>query len=516
MKIPDSLQRLHTDILAEMLSNISDDIDKTEGSFIYDSLAPVSIELAILYKELIEILKRAFVQSSYDEYLDYLGEQFGVTRKKEAKATGTVLFTGETNTVIPSGLLISTTGDSMSEPIEFITVEQAVIGASGQAYVKVEALNGGTKGNVPINTINMICNYVNGLSAVINETPTSGGADVEDDDSLRQRILEKIREYLTGGSIGDYKKWAKDVEGVGDVAVAPCKYGAGTVSIAVLDANLEPATDELLKRVEEYIAEFYEYIFEAENFLTDGYGITAEDLEDDSYTSIKMVYSASGSGKISKSFILDDNGIWCARVRVKVDNNTNNDELLRISVRDEGTNVPCKQSYFTDDNAEIILSASDLQTSFNFVDLDFVYSGNPVRIEIERLTSDTSTTVYIDYVLVKSTFAKDTENCKLPVGVRLYVERPNVVLINIYANVMLKSGYTLSDVKARFAQKVEEYLKSIIFKDDNDVQYVRIVYLLLDTEGIKNYSGLLVNGDTLDINIGRQEIAKLGDITLVM
>lgn len=514
--IPESLQKGYWELLNELISYVPSDIDTSEGSIVRDLLSPIAIELTNIYVELQEILKRAFVDTSYDEWMDLKAKEFGLERKPASKAVGSVTFTGQAGTIIPAGTIVSTQSDAVSEAITFETTREAMIGADGTVTVSIQAVEEGTKGNVGANTITLLETYIAGVESVTNENPTTGGADIEDDDSLRQRILEKIREYLTGGSIGDYKKWAKDVEGVGDVAVAPCKYGAGTVSIAVLDANLEPATDELLKRVEEYIAEFYEYIFEAENFLTDGYGITAEDLEDDSYTSIKMVYSASGSGKISKSFILDDNGIWCARVRVKVDNNTNNDELLRISVRDEGTNVPCKQSYFTDDNAEIILSASDLQTSFNFVDLDFVYSGNPVRIEIERLTSDTSTTVYIDYVLVKSTFAKDTENCKLPVGVRLYVERPNVVLINIYANVMLKSGYTLSDVKARFAQKVEEYLKSIIFKDDNDVQYVRIGYLLLDTEGIKNYSGLLVNGDTLDINIGRQEIAKLGDITLVM
>ncbi len=509
MKIPDSLQRLHTDILAEMLSNISDDIDKTEGSFIYDSLAPVSIELAILYKELIEILKRAFVQSSYDEYLDYLGEQFGVTRKKEAKATGTVLFTGETNTVIPSGLLISTTGDSMSEPVEFITVEQAVIGASGQAYVKIEALNGGTKGNVPINTINMICNYVNGLSAVINETPTSGGTDIEDDDSLRNRILEKVREYLTGGSIGDYKKRAKEVAGVGKVSVVPSKYGAGTVSIAVLDSNLNVASDGLIKAVEEHIAEFYEYGYEAESFDVNG-NITIVDLPDDTYSSVKLV-----SGKITKTISLDDYGIWNLSVRFKVNNTSNNAGLVSISVINTVSGQIVKQSYFSEDESYIVYSASDLSIDFKDYSLDFVYAGNPLRLEIERLSGDATTELYIDRAVVKSTFAKDTPDCKLPVGVRLYVEKPSIIPISIYANVTLKNGYILEDVKNRFSQKVDEYLKSIIFEDENDVLYVRIGYLLLETDGVKKYTGLLINGDTVDVSIGKQEVAVLQEVNLV-
>jgi len=515
MKIPDSLQRLHTDILAEMLSNISDDIDKTEGSFIYDSLAPVSIELAILYKELIEILKRAFVQSSYDEYLDYLGEQFGVTRKREAKATGTVLFTGETNTVIPSGLLISTTGDSMSEPVEFITVEQAVIGASGQAYVKVEALNGGAKGNVPVNTINMICNYINGLSAVINETPTSGGADIENDDDYRERILEKVKEYITGGSKADYKRWALEVEGVGNASVEPAKYGAGTVSVAILDSSLNLPSDELVKDVEDYIAPKWIYEYEAENFTKSGYGVSNEDLPDDIGESAKFQYDSQGEGAIKRGLTFDSQGLWTARIRVKVDDNTGGNNLLQIGIWDIDNGEWAKTSVFNESPAVKILKASDMETSFRYIDIPFLYNGNNLEIRITRLIDDVTTIVWVDRISITSNFCKDTGEGKAPIGAKVYIEKPTEVLIDIYSLVTLKAGYNIDNVKANFRNKVEEYLKSLTFKEENDVIYVRIGYLLLETEGIKTYTGLLVNGDILDIPIGTQEIAKLGTITLV-
>lgn len=514
--IPESLQKGYWEILEELLSYVPSDIDTSEGSIIRDLLSPVSIETASLLVELQEILKRGFVDTSYDEWLDLKAQEFGLERKQATKSIGSIKFTGESGTIIPAGTIVSTVADAVSEAIAFETTEEVTIGSDGTATASIQALEEGSKGNVKAGSITILENSISGVESVINEEATSGGSETESDDSLRARILEKAREYLTGGSIGDYKRWAKEVEGVGEVSVIPCKYGAGTVSISVLDSNLEPASDELLKKVEQHIAEFYEYIFEAENFNISGYGVNNEDLEDDSYYSVKMQYHSSGSGKITKVIELDDYGIWALYVRTKVDENSNNNPLLKVSVYNNSNNELVRQSYFSDDLATITFSASDLTTSYDFYEIDFIYDGNPVRVEIERLGEDTSTTVFIDYTMVKSTFAKDSSDCKLPVGVRLYVEQPGVLTIDVYASVFLKSGYSLNDVVSRFSLKVKDYLKSLIFKDENDVQYVKIGYLLLDTEGVRNYSGLLVNGNTLDITIGKQEIAKLGTVNLVI
>lgn len=507
--IPDSLQKSYTDILQELLALVPADIDTSEGSIARDLLSPIAMELAIVLVELQEILKRGFIDTSYDEWLDLKASEYGLIRKPSRKATGSVTFKGTEGTIIPSGTDISTVADAVSESIAFVTTSDGVIGSSGEVTIPVEAVEKGAKGNVKAGAIVNLETPIQGVESITNYEATSGGTDIEDDDSLRNRILEKVREYLTGGSIGDYKKWAKEVAGVGKVSVVPSKYGAGTVSIAVLDSNLNVASDGLIEAVEEHIAEFYEYGYEAENFDING-NITIVDLPDDTYSSVKLV-----SGKITKTISLDDYGIWNLSVRLKVNNISNNAGLVSISVIDTVSGQTVKQSYFSEDESYIVYSASDLTVDFKNYSLDFVYAGNPLRIEIERLSGDTTTELYIDRAVVKSTFAKDTPDCKLPVGVRLYVEKPSIIPISVYANVTLKNGYILEDVKNRFSQKVDEYLKSIIFEDENDVLYVRIGYLLLETDGVKKYTGLLINGDTVDVSIGKQEVAVLQEVNLV-
>ncbi|MDY3119148.1 MAG: hypothetical protein SOW18_06395, partial [Peptoniphilus sp.] len=47
-------------ILSDLMARVPDDIDKREGSVIYDALAPVAIELMILYYEHADMVKNSF------------------------------------------------------------------------------------------------------------------------------------------------------------------------------------------------------------------------------------------------------------------------------------------------------------------------------------------------------------------------------------------------------------------------------------------------------------------------
>ncbi len=44
-----------------------------------------------------------------------------------------------------------------------------------------------------------------------------------------------------------YKQWAEELDGVGRAKVFPLWDGDGTVKIVVTDANMQPASDVLLK-----------------------------------------------------------------------------------------------------------------------------------------------------------------------------------------------------------------------------------------------------------------------------
>lgn len=504
--IPESLQKGYWEILEELLSYVPSDIDTSEGSIIRDLLSPVSIETASLLVELQEILKRGFVDTSYDEWLDLKAQEFGLERKQATKSIGSIKFTGESGTIIPAGTIVSTVADAVSEAIAFETTEEVTIGSDGTATASIQALEEGSKGNVKAGSITILENSISGVESVINEEATSGGSETESDDSLRARILEKAREYLTGGSIGDYKRWAKEVEGVGEVSVVPCKYGAGTVGIEVLDSNLEPANDELLKKVEEYISPRWAYDFEAEN--CSGENISVEDVAGDSNLSARL----NGIGSFIKLEItLDRKGIWAVNCRLKTEG-ASLDNSARIVVLDKNGNI-VKGDFLGIRLAEKVLSDGDIGTDWNNIELEFLYEEEPVCLKIERLGDST---VWVDSFEIKSCFARDDIESKIPVGVRLYVERPEIIYLDVYAVVRLKSGYTIDGVKERFEESLEEYLKSLIFKPDNDILYAKVGNLLLSVEGVKTYNGLLINGDTLDITLGSQRIAKVNSITLTI
>ena len=55
----------YEEILERMLERVPDDMDKREGSLIYDALAPAAIELQIMYIELDVILKETTLPGSF-------------------------------------------------------------------------------------------------------------------------------------------------------------------------------------------------------------------------------------------------------------------------------------------------------------------------------------------------------------------------------------------------------------------------------------------------------------------
>lgn len=73
-------------ILRRMLDKVSNNIDKREGSIIYDALAPCAAELAQMYLVIKDSIDLAFVDTAVDEYLDRLSDQIGLVRKQATNA----------------------------------------------------------------------------------------------------------------------------------------------------------------------------------------------------------------------------------------------------------------------------------------------------------------------------------------------------------------------------------------------------------------------------------------------
>jgi len=254
LPIPDFLQEDEETIHRRMLEKAPPGISTKEGDFFWDATRPTAIEKAeVTQLKLQNILRLAFPQTSYGQYLDFLGEMKGVFRHPATPATGTVVFTGQPGTVIPAGFVVLTEAVGPSPAIEFQTKERVQISEDGTVTAAVECLESGTIGNVAANTITLLSEPINGIASVTNPEPFTGGTEMEDDDSFRERILAAYDEPLSGAK-KDYIRWAKEVPGVGDVYVIPLWAGPGTVKVLIMDSNGQPANQELIEAVQNHIA----------------------------------------------------------------------------------------------------------------------------------------------------------------------------------------------------------------------------------------------------------------------
>ncbi|AOY76691.1 baseplate J/gp47 family protein [Clostridium formicaceticum] len=235
--------------LNRMLSSINDQYDKTEGSFFYDNLKAVGLELDEADKKADAILDKGFAETSFGEWLDKKVAEQGIKRKPATKATTTVLITGS------QGALINTGDKVASDVVTFVFKESKTIGPSGQESVLVECESFGTIGNVPAGAIRFFPVTLAGLTSVTNPEAVTSGYNGETNEELRGRYWDKVRTPATSGNKYHYRNWAKEVIGVGDARVFPTWDGPGTVKVVIINSNKRGADAQLVTNVATHIEE---------------------------------------------------------------------------------------------------------------------------------------------------------------------------------------------------------------------------------------------------------------------
>lgn len=256
LPIPDYLNEDEETIHRRMLEKAPPGIDTSEGSFFWDTTRPGAIEKAqLLQMQLQNLVEIFFPQTSYGQYLDYLGQIRGVTRLPATPATGNVKFVGQPNVLIKAGTQVSTQSATITPAIVFETIEDVTTNSEGQTIVRAVCTEAGTVGNVPAGVVTMMVTPINGITAVTNPLPFTGGTDDEDDDAFRERILDARRLPITSGNKHHYRYWAMEVPGIGDAKVFPTWNGPGTVKVIIIDANKRAASPELIAAVAEHIEE---------------------------------------------------------------------------------------------------------------------------------------------------------------------------------------------------------------------------------------------------------------------
>ena len=197
--------------------------------------------------------KMSFLKYASGDYLDNLAALRGISRRQAAAASTVLQFSIETEypfaVAIPAGCRVTNGND-----LFFATDEYAEIKAGEkQATVSATCTQTGTQGNdFAPGELNVVVNTLPYVVTVTNTVTTYGGADIEDDDSLRDRIYSVPDTYSTAGPDGAYEYFAKESDtSISDVVVQTPSPGEVVVYV-ICDGGKLPE-EALLQKVSEHL-----------------------------------------------------------------------------------------------------------------------------------------------------------------------------------------------------------------------------------------------------------------------
>mgnify|MGYP002626806938 CR=1 FL=1 len=249
------------EVLTQMIDDFLAKYEELTGEKI--SLAQANPYRLIMYASAVQIYqamqyadyagKQSFLTYATGDFLDNLAAMRGVTRI-EATAAVTILQFSISDPIasavsIPAGTRVTNGND-----VYFATDEYAEI-RPGQTSVTVSATctDAGLTGNgFAVGELNTVVNTLPYIGTVSNTVATSGGADRESDENLKERIYSIPGSYSTAGPAGAYIFHTKNVSSeIGDVAVSspePCEV---VVKFIMADGSLPSAA--MIQKVQDYL-----------------------------------------------------------------------------------------------------------------------------------------------------------------------------------------------------------------------------------------------------------------------
>lgn len=257
----------YENILESMLKNVPADVDKREGSVIFDTLSPAALELANAYIYLDIILNNAFADTAEREYLVLRAKERGLAPYEATKAVLKleVTYTGTSENVSPGdrfsldGMTYVVTEQMVNETDSTITTypfgndaQESDPGNTVCGQWKVQCETAGREGNtrfgavMPLQTVNELA------SAKITELLIPG-EDTEGTEEFRERYFESVNNDAFGGNRADYREKVKSIEGVGQVKVYRTPKGGGTVRVVITDSENKKPSTELVNQVKEIL-----------------------------------------------------------------------------------------------------------------------------------------------------------------------------------------------------------------------------------------------------------------------
>ncbi len=203
----------------------------SEGGDMSLRFSALAAQLYTLYCEAEYVLTQTVPQTATGENLDAFAALRGLERAKAKKASGTLRFTAAEGTVARISTNVRCRGDNGEEYVTTAAAKTDLV--TGYCDVPAEAVRAGASGNAAADAVNIMMLAPLGAVSCTNPSPFIGGADAEDDASLRDRVLKSYAMKINGGNKAYYKALAMSTADVAAAQVIPKKRGAGTVDVVI-------------------------------------------------------------------------------------------------------------------------------------------------------------------------------------------------------------------------------------------------------------------------------------------
>lgn len=227
-------------LLEDVLNSAPEGIDTRQGSIFYDAVSGILLKVAKLYTDLDLVVEMTTVATATDEALDTKAAEYGITRLAATRAKYRAIFDGTTPEV----------GERFYYDLSYFVLRQDE--NTGVYYFEAEVA-GESGNNIYAGTPAVPVNNIEGLISATFGEIYENGSDAEDDESLRNRVLEKISGPAENGNKQHYKTWCESIDGVGRARIVPLWNGENTVKGVLIDTVGQPLGAAKVLEVQNYI-----------------------------------------------------------------------------------------------------------------------------------------------------------------------------------------------------------------------------------------------------------------------
>ena len=244
-------------LLQTALKAARNDVDKREGSIIYDALAPLAFVAANLFAELKGVACNTDFQTATGDFLDLAAAQYPVYRSQAVAAVRTAQ-------AVPADAPI--TLGATFETKDGLNLTWTCTGAPDvDGVLTLTCDTPGAAGGSDYGELTPV-EAVEGLEILNFKDTQTAGKDAESDEDFRVRIWREIQRETYGGNFADYIRWCFDKfeeapngGALTGISFFPAWNGGGTIKIVPYIADLETGENfiapaqELLDALKAYL-----------------------------------------------------------------------------------------------------------------------------------------------------------------------------------------------------------------------------------------------------------------------